>query len=97
MLSLFMDPAVLCLLLYVITKGQAEADFGRVFFVCLGIGLGSAAIALALGPMIGFFALVPVLALGVFLLMRFCYTSLPQSIGVLAAFALFKIVIGFVF
>ena len=97
MLSLFIDPAVLCVLLYIITKGEAEADFGRVFFVSLGIGLGAAAIVAALGAALGLLALIPVFALGVFMLMKFCYASLPQSAAVLGIFAVYKIAISILF
>ena len=95
MLMLFLDPLVLMLLLWLVMGDDSEATFFGMFFVALGLGVGSALIAAALVPVIGPLAIVPVLVFAVFILMKFCNTTLKQSVVILLLFGLWHV--GFSF
>ncbi len=97
MIGLFLDPAILCLLLYLFARHNAEFDFLRVFFITLGIGVGGAVIFMALAPSIGLLSLIPVFLLALFLLMKFCYVSLKQGVIILSVFVILKIILNYAF
>ena len=88
--SLFLHPAVLCLIIWIVARKNAEFGFATVFFVALAFGLGSSFIILRFAETLGAFVVLPALAIGVFLLMRFCYTSLGQSVVILILFAIYQ-------
>jgi len=93
MIGLFIHPLVLCAILYVVSRGNAAADFPRVFFVALGIGIASAFVRATLGETLGVLTVIPVLAIALFLLIKFCYVSLTQ--GLIAVAVFFGYLIGF--
>jgi hypothetical protein len=86
LLSLFLHPVVLCILLWIVARKNANLEFATVFFICLAITIGSTIAAVKLYPDLGSLTFVPIAVASIFLLMRFCYTSLVQSIIVLALF-----------
>lgn len=85
--SLVLHPIVLCLLLWVIARKNANLEFANVFFICLAISAASMFAELKLYPEFGTVVYLPTAALSIFLLMRYCYTNLIQSVLVLGLFA----------
>jgi len=83
MIAVFVNPVILCVLLYLVARHNAEYDFGTVFFVSLGITIAGWFFVAFVGPIIG---LVGQLVLAGYLLVRFCYVTLKQAVIVLAAF-----------
>ncbi len=86
MIALVLHPLVLCAILYLVSRGTAEADFPRVFFLSLGIGLASSLLGLVLGETLGVLTVIPVLAIAVFALMKYCYVTLNQALLTVAVF-----------
>ena len=92
MIGIFVNPVILCVLLYLVARHNAEYDFGTVFFVSLGVTIsGFFAVALV-GPILGG---IVQLALAGYLLVRFCYVTLKQTIIVLIAFVACQLVLAY--
>ena len=85
--SLVLHPIVLCLLLWVIARKNANLEFANVFFICLAISGASMFAELNLYPRFGEVVFVPIAVVSIFLLMRYCYTNLIQAILVMGLFA----------
>ena len=77
---------ILCGLLYAFARHEADFDYQKVLMVTAGIVLGATLIEGFLGPWIKWFTCIPVLALMVALLMKFCWVSLGKAILVAAIF-----------
>ena len=95
MLLLVLDPLVLMFLLWLVMGGDSEATFLGMFFVALGMGVGSALIAATLVPLMGLLAIVPALVFAIFILMKFCNTTVRQSVVILFLFGLWHVGIDF--
>jgi len=85
-IPLVLHPLVLCAILYLVSRGTAEADFPRVFFLSLGIGLASSLLGHVLGDVLGILTVIPLLAIAVFGLMKYCYVTLNQALISIAVF-----------
>lgn len=91
MLQLFLDPLILMALLWLVARDNADLEFSTLFFVALGIGLGSAIVGNILDPVLGAFSVVPAMAVAVFILMKFCSTTLKQSLIVVILLGIWHI------
>lgn len=91
MIGLVLNPVVLLILLWLVARHEAELEFSVIFLVSLGIGLGSMAISHVLAPYLGMFTLIPIAMLAIYLLMRFCHTSLQRSAIVVGLFIAYQI------
>lgn len=89
--SLFVHPIVLCLLLWVIARKNANLEFANVFFICLAISIASSVAAVKFYPEFGEATFVPIALLSIYLLMRYCYTNLVQTILILGLFAAWQV------
>ncbi len=94
MIMLFLNPLILMALVWAVSRKSAELEFSTMFFVSLGISLGSMAITHLAGEALGIFTLIPIAVLTAFLVMRFCYTSLAHAAIVAALFIATQIVLG---
>ena len=90
MIQLFLDPLVLMALIWGVTRQNMEGAFFRLFHVSLGIGLGSVYVVKLTSPFLGGMSLVPCLCLAVIILMKFCYTTLQQSVVIAVLFGAWK-------
>jgi hypothetical protein len=81
MFGLFLNAAILYLIVWLVARHTAELEFWVMFLIALGVGLAGWGIGLALGGgYLTLLGLIPVLGLLVFLLMKFCYISLQQAL-----------------
>ena len=86
MATIIVHPLVLFALLWVFAR-DAELNLLYVFFVALGLGVGCLALYQLLTPHLGVFVIFPMLALGMFLLMRFCAVTLGRALIVVVLHA----------
>ncbi|MBY0230075.1 MAG: hypothetical protein K2W96_12405 [Gemmataceae bacterium] len=93
MFSLLVDPAILCLLLWIVASREADIDYRTMFFIAICVGLAGAFTISLLGDSLLVLVLVPLtmMVLLVFLLIRFCGVDLTQALIVAAAFFAYKI------
>jgi len=89
--TLFLHPLVLCGLLWLIARHNAEFSFARVFFVALGIGLAGIVAGAALGPGLGLLALLVMAGVCVYFLMKFCYTTLGQALATTGLYFVYQV------
>ncbi len=82
------DVLILWLVLFLVARQQADLDFSRILIVTVGIGLGALIIDLALSPFIGAYSILAALLFAIYILMRFCYISLPRAVIALAVWIL---------
>ncbi|MCI0684674.1 MAG: hypothetical protein L0Y71_21465 [Gemmataceae bacterium] len=92
MLGLFLNPLVLCVLVWLVARGTADIDFGKMFFIALGVGIVGTLAAMFLGGgYVGLLALIPILGLLLFLLMKYCYLTLQQGLIVTGLYFLYQV------
>ena len=96
MLGLILNPLVLCLLVWIVARSTAEFDFGRMFFIALGVGLASAALnQMVAGHLyLQLLTLLPVAGLLIFLLWKYCYLTLQQALIVTGLYFVYQISIS---
>ena len=84
--DIFLKAFILCGLLYFFAKHEADYDFAKVAMVTAGILLGSFVLQIVLEKHIGIFTIIPVTAFVIWMLMQFCWLSLPKAVLVTVAF-----------
>jgi hypothetical protein len=92
MIALLLNPLVLLVLVWLVARDSAEIDFGRMFFIALGVGLAGFAVGMVVDD--GYLALLatlPVLGLLVFLLMKYCGVTLQQALVVTGLYFAYQI------
>ena len=89
MITFLISPLVLCALLYLFARRNADYNILTTFFVAVGIAVGSFIISHALAATLGFFIFFLILLLSGFLIWKFCYTTVPQTIVVTILFVAF--------
>jgi len=81
MLFLFLNPAILCVLVWLVARGSTDIEFGKMFFIALAVSIVGAVLGKLVGEgYLALLALVPVLALLVYLLMKYCSLTLQQAL-----------------
>jgi hypothetical protein len=92
MLSLFLNPLVLCILVWLVARGTADIEFAKMFFIALGVGIvGALAVNFFGGGYAALLAWIPFLGLLLFLLMKYCYLTLQQGLIVTGLYFLYQI------
>jgi hypothetical protein len=92
MIALLLNPVVLCVLVWLVARGTADIDFVRMFFIALGVGLFGAVVGMAVGDSyLALLALLPVLGLLVFLLMKYCCVTLQQALIVTGLYFAYQV------
>ena len=91
MITFIISPFVLCTLLYLFARRNADYNIYTTFIVAGGIALGSFIINHAFGATLGFFIFVLIFLLSGFLILKFCYTTVPQTIVVTILFVAYLV------
>ena len=86
--QIFVQAFILCTILYVVARHEADYSFSKVAMVSAGITLGSTVIEALVTKYLGPFTILPVLAFVAFMIMTFCWTSLRKSILVVVIYSL---------
>ncbi|HOO77993.1 MAG TPA: hypothetical protein PLI51_10965 [bacterium] len=86
MITFFIAPFVLCFLLYLFARRNADYNIVTSIYVALGAGLGCFVISHAFADALGFFVVIPMVALSGFLIWKFCYTTVAQTVIVTIGF-----------
>lgn len=93
MLGIVFSAAVLCAIMYVIARHEADYSFPRVLLISLGLGLTDFCLSLLVGPTLGS---ILVMGLMVWALHQFCYLRWRMAITVAAIYFASMILLGFV-
>jgi hypothetical protein len=89
--EIFLDAGILCVILFLVAKHEADYSFAKVAMVTAGIGLGSFLIHIFLFDKIGWLSLLVIFALASVMIKVFCWLSFPKTILVVALFCMFQI------
>jgi len=89
--QIFLEAGVLCLLLYLVARHEADYSFQKVAMVTAGITVGSLLLEGLLSEHIGNFTVLPVLGFVIVMLMTFCWVSFSKSIIVVVVFCCFHV------
>lgn len=92
--QIFLQAGLLCLILYVVAKHEADYSFAKVAMVTAATVAGSTLIEVLLTERIGWLAIFPVFAFVTFMLMTFCWISLGKSIVVVVLFMGVHVAVG---
>ena len=84
--QIFIQAALLCGILYLVAKHEADYSFAKVAMVTAATVAGAALIEVLLTEHIGWLTIFPVLGFVAFMLMTFCWISLGKSIVVVVLF-----------
>jgi len=85
--QIFIQAGVLCLLLYLIAKHEADYSFTKVAMVTAGIMAGTLLLDALLSERLGWFSILPQLGFIAFMIMTFCWISFWKSIVVVLIFS----------
>lgn len=92
--EIFLKAFVLCGLLYLVARNEADFEFAKVAMVTAGITVGTFFIDIFLQPRIGFFSIIPSIAFVVFMIMKFCWAPFWKAILVTFLYLLFNILLA---
>ena len=87
----FLNAAILCAILYLVAKHEADYSFAKVAMVTAVTGLGAFLIQLFLFDMIGWFTIGLVFLLTAAMIMTFCWVRLWKTVIVVTLFCLFHV------
>ncbi len=90
-IEIFVNAAVLCLILFLIAKHEADYSFQKVAMTTAGISLGSFLIHVFLFDKIGWYSLILMFAFSAIMIKTFCWISLGKTLIVIAIFCTFQI------
>jgi hypothetical protein len=94
MLGLFLNAAILYALVWIVARDTAELDFLVMVLIAIGVSVAGWVLGMAVGDgILGVVAIIPILGLLAFLLMKYCYISLQQALIVTGIY--FVYLIGF--
>ena len=86
----FVNAAILCLLLFLIAKHEADFSFSKVAMVVAGIQLGGFLAQVFLFDMIGWFTLAVSFVLAFVMVEAFCWLNISKTILVVVLFCIFQ-------
>ena len=92
--ELFIKAFLLCILLYIVARDEADFEFRKVTMVTAGIVLGTVIIDATLTRFIGLLTLIPIAAFVVFMIMQFCWVRFWRSLLVAIPFLILNIMIS---
>ena len=87
LIEVFVKAFVLCGLLYLIAKHEADYGFQKVAMVTAGLALGSVLIDATVAPHLGPWTAIVHVAFIAFMLMSFCWISLGKTLIVVVLFS----------
>ena len=86
----FVNAAILCAILYLVAKHEADFSFSKVAMVAAGIQLIAFLTQVFLFDRIGWFTLAVSFVFALLLVMRFCWLNVAKSLLVVAIFFVFQ-------
>ena len=92
--EVFIKAFLLCILLYIVARDEADFEFRKVTMVTASIVLGAVILDAILTRFIGLFTLIPIAAFIVFMIMRFCWVRFWRSLLVAVPFLILNIMIS---
>ncbi len=91
--DIFTNAAILCAILYLVARHEADYSFSKVAIVTAITGLGAFLIQMFLFEHIGWFTIVPVFVMTTAMIMIFCWVRLWKTLLVVTLFCLFHVAI----
>lgn len=95
LIEIFAQALILCLVLYIVARHEADYSFPKVAMVTAGITVGTLLVETLAKPYLGVWTFIPSIGFIAFMLMTFCWTTLGKSLVVVALFVLVHM--GFAF
>lgn len=92
--EIFIKAFVLCALLYLVARHEADFQFAKVAIVTAGITLGSFFIEVLLVDRIGLWTVFPIIAFILFMIVKFCWVSFWKGLVVTVLFMTFNIALA---
>lgn len=92
--ELFVKAFLLLLLIYIVAREEADFDFQKVAMVTAALALGAVVLNAFLAPYIGALTLIPIAALAVFMVMKFCWVRFWRSLLIVIPFLIINIMIS---
>lgn len=92
--EIFLKAFVLCGLLYIVARNEADFEFAKVAMVTAGISLGTFFLDFLLQPRIGILSLIPSFAFVMFMVMKFCWAPFWKAFLVTFLYLLFNIILA---
>lgn len=92
--EIFLKAFVLCGLLYLVARNEADFDFAKVAMVTAGISIGTFFIDLLLQPHIGVLTFIPSIAFVMFMIMKFCWAPFWKALLVTFLYLVFNIALA---
>ena len=81
---------ILCAIMYFVARHEADYSFDKVFMVAAGISLGTMLLTVLLigrlGPIGALVAVIPSFAFASYMLVKFCWVSVPKSLLITVLF-----------
>jgi hypothetical protein len=90
-IGLLLNPAILCLLVWIVAGSTADFYVARMFFIAVAVGLVGGVLGTALGAQMAVLALVPMACILVFLLMKYCGVALKQAVLITCLYFAFQL------
>ena len=92
--EVFIKAFLLCILIYIVAREEADYEFRKVTMVTAGIILGAVILDAALTRYIGLLTLLPIAVFVVFMVMQFCWLRFWQALLVAIPFLILNIMIS---
>jgi hypothetical protein len=92
--QIFIEAAILCTILYIVAKHEADYSFAKVAMVTAAIGVGSFMIESFLWERLGWYTVIPVFAFTAAMLMAFCWITLWKAVIVIIFFTGFHVLLN---
>ena len=89
--DVFLNAAILCAILYLVAKHEADYSFAKVAMVTAVTGLGAFLIQIFLFEMIGWYTIGLVFLLTAAMIMTFCWVRLWKTVIVVTLFCAFHV------
>jgi hypothetical protein len=94
MVEVFIKAFLLCILIYIVAREEADYDFRKVLMVTAGVLFGAVILDATLTRYIGLLTLLPIAVLVVFMVMQFCWLRFWQALLVAVPFIILNIMIS---
>jgi hypothetical protein len=92
--EVFIKAFLLLILLYIVARDEADFEFRKVTMVTAGLTLGAVILDAFLTRYIGMLTIIPIAALAVFMVMKFCWVRFWRSLLVVIPFLMLNIMIS---
>lgn len=94
--EVFIKALLLCGLLYLFARYEADYSFTKVAMVTGGLMLGSVIIEATVAPQLGVWTALVHVAFITFMIMTFCWTTLPKTLAIVAIYTLIHFALAFI-